>query len=86
MNQLSGAKDGGMSRDQFVEFFNRGLLFLNARMGSIDELYEVALICCLAPSPARGEGEEGKGSLPFGITHAVAHCWPCGGSIATLGP
>jgi hypothetical protein len=37
MNQLSGAKQGGMGRDQLAEFFNQGLLFLNALMDSIDE-------------------------------------------------
>jgi len=37
MNQLSGAKQAGMNRDQLAEFFNRGLLFLNAFMDSIDE-------------------------------------------------
>lgn len=37
MNQLSGAKQAGMSRDQVSEYFNRGLLFLNALMDSIDE-------------------------------------------------
>lgn len=37
MNQLSGAKQDGMSRDQLTECFNRGLLFLNALMDSMDE-------------------------------------------------
>lgn len=37
MNQLSEAKQTTMSRDQMTEFFNRGLLFLNALMDSIDE-------------------------------------------------
>jgi hypothetical protein len=37
MNQLSGAKQTTMSRERLMEFFNRGLLFLNSLMGSIDE-------------------------------------------------
>jgi hypothetical protein len=37
MNELSGAKQTDMSRSQLAEFFNRGLLFLNALMDSIDE-------------------------------------------------
>jgi hypothetical protein len=37
MNQLSGAKQTGMDRDQLGRFFYRGLLFLNALMDSIDE-------------------------------------------------
>ncbi len=37
MNQLSGAKQAGMDRTQLMWYFNRGLLFLNALVDSIDE-------------------------------------------------
>ena len=37
MNQLLGPKQADMERSELAEFFNRGLLFLNALMDSIDE-------------------------------------------------
>ena len=37
MNELSGAKQAAMTRDILMQYFNRGLLFLNALMESIDE-------------------------------------------------
>ncbi len=37
MDQLSGAKQTCMDRAQLIGLFNRGLLFLNAMMDSIDE-------------------------------------------------
>jgi hypothetical protein len=37
MNQLSGAKQAGLHRQQLLEAFSRGVLFLNALLDSIDE-------------------------------------------------
>jgi len=37
LNDLSAAKQAGMSREQLTELFHRGLLFLNAVLQSIDE-------------------------------------------------
>ncbi len=37
LDQLSGSKQAYFSRQQLIDFFNRGLIFLNALLESIDE-------------------------------------------------